>query len=543
MQNNGNWYSIFINNVKRKIAKIPGLLWCYVSFRDLIGLTSKYDSGFRHLKNWLSELNHAGNEENDLFGKKFLFYSDLPYWVNYSLALSVLIIGRGASIDFAWQSNTGYRSRDIEGLEYTAWGHLVKKLQRKSLHRHLNLVNLSNVVPAIVTDEMRKIAAHQALMDTSYVLLKESVDIDNNPFDKAEYEFRYMRNLDALRRLSTVCNGNKYDRLILPSGAILEFGAIFSFVKNLELPTSTYEFSNNHTLIISNGASVMGMDASDLWVKDSPHVLTDERRQRVQQIIENRQRPAPKEVTLNFFQLADVVSSEEIKNQLGIESNKPIILMCPNCPFDAAYYVEGKKLFLTMVKWLVENIQFLIERNDCHVIVRCHPAERFYQAKESTESIIRETFLELPDHIQIIKPDDPISTYSIMNIADIGLVYWSTTGLEMAMRGIPVVSGVPSIHYNCKGFTLDPQTLDEYFQMIDKVIKDPSANRLTKRQIELSWCYADIFFNDWPKPFPWALGERFWFDIKEWPISRMLSDEGKKTYGNTLSILTGECYR
>lgn len=51
----------------------------------------------------------------------------------------------------------------------------------------------------------------------------------------------------------------------------------------------------------------------------------------------------------------------------------------------------------------------------------------------------------------------------------------------------------------------------------------PVASRLTARQVELSWCYADVFFNDWPKPFPWSVGRKFWSDLKEWPISRMVA--------------------
>ena len=522
-----------------QIAQTPGLLEFYVNFCDLSGRVPINDSGWRHLKKWLKEAEGKKNLSPNLGGQRLLFFSILPTHVDYSLALAVLLLAKGANIDFAWLSHPTYGSQIPPTLSYLFWRRTANRMHGKHLHPRLRLFDLEKVPPVPITPEMREIASRRALMDASYVLLKERVQIDHNPHDKAEYEFRLDRNLDALRRLAHLCREYKYGRLILINGAILEFGAAYDMIEKMGIPISTFEVQNNGTIIVSHGASVMGMDASDLWIRDEPHLLSEERRKRVQQLIEHRQKPAPKGITLDALQLTAIVPAEAIRNQLGLQSNKPIVLVCPNCPFDAAYYVEGKKHFPTMVEWLIKTMEYLVKRNDCQVIVRCHPAETYYRAVETTELLLKEFFQKLPPHIQIVNPEDLISTYSIMNVADIGLVYWSTTGLEMAMRGIPVVCGVPSVHYNNKGFTMDPQTLDEYFQIIDRALKSPKAARLTPRQIELAWCYADIFFNDWPKPFPWGAGRRFWHDLKKWPIARILSPEGMSQYGRTLDLLLG----
>jgi len=73
-----------------------------------------------------------------------------------------------------------------------------------------------------------------------------------------------------------------------------------------------------------------------------------------------------------------------------------------------------------------------------------------------------------------------------------------------------------------------------------RIFSRGNCAKVFKRQVELAWCYADIFFNDWPKPFPWGLGRRFWQDLKEWPITRMLSPEGENKFGKTLCDLIGE---
>ena len=523
----------------KKIFETQGLMELYVNFCDLSMSPPVYDSGWRHLPGWIKDLSRCSPAASDLSGQRVLFFSDLPYWVDYSLALAVLILSRGAYVDFAWLSHPTYANQLPCTIAYPFWERSSKVLAKKTFHPRFRLLDLIQTPMAAVTPIMLDIANKQAIVDTSYVLLKECVNINSNPEDKEEYEFRLTRNLDAMRRLATLCQENKYDRVILPNGAILEFGAVNNLLVKMGIPISTFETQNNGTIVVSNKDNVMGMCMDDLWEKDIPHELSTERAERIERFIKTRQKPISNHVNTNSLQLAEVVSADNIRRQLGIIQGKPVVLVCPNCAFDAAYLMEGARHFSTMTEWLIKTTEYLIKRNDCQVIIRSHPAEAYYKTADTTEKIISESFPKLPDHIKLIRPEDIISTYSIMKIVDLGLIYWSTTGMEMAIRGIPVVCGVPTVHYNRKGFTLDPKSVKEYFEMIDAVIKSPAVSRLTVRQIELSKCYVDLFFNDWPKPFPWSLGRQFWKDLKEWPISRMMSPEGEAKFGGTLRALGG----
>jgi hypothetical protein len=125
-----------------------------------------------------------------------------------------------------------------------------------------------------------------------------------------------------------------------------------------------------------------------------------------------------------------------------------------------------------------------------------------------------------------------------MDVADLGLVYASTTGLEMAMRGIPVVCGM-KVHYNARGFTFDAETPEHYFQMAESVLGNPCAYRLSLHQTQLAWSYADLFWNRFLRPFPWRMGSQFWRDLADYPVARMLSAEGDTKYGETIDVLAG----
>ena len=142
----------------------------------------------------------------------------------------------------------------------------------------------------------------------------------------------------------------------------------------------------------------------------------------------------------------------------------------------------------------------------------------------------------VPENIHMIGPLEKINTYDLMDIADLGLVYTTTTGLEMAMNGIPVIV-CGQTHYRKRGFTIDPMNWDDYYALIDKSLK--SKKSLTKVQIETAWEYAYRFFFEYPLVFPWRL-MHFWKDMEVWPMGRVLSEEGQTEFGRTFAYLAGE---
>jgi len=55
----------------------------------------------------------------------------------------------------------------------------------------------------------------------------------------------------------------------------------------------------------------------------------------------------------------------------------------------------------------------------------------------------------------------------------------------------------------------------------------------------MAWRYAFCFFFEYPAPFPWPM-PRFWKELDDWPLSRVLSEEGLAEYGETFQYLVGE---
>jgi len=108
-------------------------------------------------------------------------------------------------------------------------------------------------------------------------------------------------------------------------------------------------------------------------------------------------------------------------------------------------------------------------------------------------AVVKEVFPHLPEHIRLIGPKEQVNTYDLIEVADLGLVYTTTVGLEMAMSGVPVIVAGQT-HYRGRGFTFDPDSWVTYLKTLGSMLHNPEAYRLTREQVESAWHYAYSFF-------------------------------------------------
>jgi capsule polysaccharide export protein KpsC/LpsZ len=152
--------------------------------------------------------------------------------------------------------------------------------------------------------------------------------------------------------------------------------------------------------------------------------------------------------------------------------------------------------------------------------------------------LVSDVLPQVPENIRIVAAGDQVNTYDLVNIAFLGMVYTTTVGMEMAMSGVPVIV-VGKTHYRGKGFTIDPSSWDEYFYKLEEILANPSIAHMSEEQVNSAWQYAYCFFFDYPRPYPWHL-LHFQDNYKEWPLARVLSEEGLARYGKTFELLTGD---
>ena len=473
--------------------------------------------------------------ENAASGKKILFFATLHYWIEQAAYLSLTLAGLGHKVT-------------LLTLPYSEWHKEKDKLTQKQRGLHTRDA-LSSLAPYVTHASFLELKpAHDlpasfhaeieevSLWDAQYTLMREEVDMANAG-DKALYDLRIKRNTFAALAALEWMQINKPDVVLIPNGLILEMGIVFRVAKYLNIPAVTFEFNDQREQIwLAQNTSIMQQD-TDYLVRDRCSLpMTDEMYERLADL-ENARRGARVWGKSNrLWQYVSSQGAEETRKALGLDK-RPVVLLAANVLGDSL--TLGRNIFAdSMSAWITKTVQYFAERTDVQLVVRIHPGEKIVPQAKSMGTVVREALSEVPSHIHIIGALDNVNTYDLIEIANLGLAYTTTVGVETAMNGIPVIS-CGRTHYRNRGFTIDPNTWDEYFSALEKVLSDLPAHALTEEQTAKAWNYAYRFFFEYPHPFPWRL-MNFWDDLEVWSLEKVLSDEGMSQFGNTFRFLIGE---
>jgi len=479
------------------------------------------------VSNWFDQIRNT-KRLSELPKRKALFFTGGYKIMEHNIAMSLILYHRNCDIDLVHTEHMRADRSQLEKYSIRKFNYYYKKaLEVKSdLHGYrilpLSEIPFCKISSSELSHKIVEEAKKQSEIDTIYIKRKETTDIEGE--DKLDYQYYYDKNIDAMMRIYYQLTNQKYDMVILPHGAVREYGAVYRMAELLNIPVGSFEFwGKPGTINISFGDRVMDMNTEELWRDDYPHQLSPQDHMAVLQTLKERE-------------IKSGNTNQLLLDQLNLDNQIPIVLICPNVPFDGIF-VGKNSVFSSMKEWLIRTIEFFLDKPDIRVLIRSHPHEIKHKVFETTEMIIAGHFEELPPHFTVIFPEDRISTYDLMEFADLGVVYSSTTAIEMSVKGVPTVNA-SQFHYSNKGFTYDPISVQDYFGMIEKILANPQSYILSSREKELALSYMNVFFNKFQSPFPWQFSD-FWERIDDWSIARVVSKEGDELFGRTIDNLIG----
>ncbi len=462
--------------------------------------------------------------------KNVFIFTTLHYWVEQTTLTSLVLAGMGNQVTMMYLPYSRYK------LPLNAFDR-----RRNNIYTREVLAPTENIFKSIsmldvrltaeLPDELEQTVRQLAVLDLQYTHESEDVDLDSDL-----YAMRLERNRFAARAALSWLQANRPDVVVIPNGTILELGVVYRVARYLDLPIVTYEFNDQREQMwIALDDEIMHQNTDPIWQEYGDVPLTDVQRQRIGTMEAARKGARSYGQSDRLWQNVPTQGSGKMRTALGLDS-RPFILLATNVLGDSL--TLDRNIFAeSMAEWITRTLLYFSKREDAQLIVRIHPGERYLRGKSMVD-VVKETLPELPEHIHLVGPLEDINTYDLMELTSLGLVYTTTTGLEMAMEGIPVmVCG--STHYRKRGFTIDPQTWDEYFAALDQILASPAAHRLPQAQIERAWNYAYRFFFQYPRPFPWRL-VGLWQDYELWPVERVLGEEGQARFGDTFRSLAGE---
>jgi hypothetical protein len=461
-------------------------------------------------------------------GKDVFIFATLHYWIEQAAIIGVTLAGLGHRVTLAYLPYGDWRKEvtpfDLRRHALYTRDHLKPA---ESLIKIVNLLDVAHEeLPSSLQEDIQLVAEY----DTMYTDQVEEVDKVS-----LIYRLRLSRDRSAAGSALSYLKQHRPDIALVPNGTILELGAVYRVAKYLNIPLTTYEFNDQREQIwLAQNDEIMRQNTDQLWADLGFRPLTESQNERIRRFESARMGARLEGKAARLWQDVPAQGGESIRAKLGLDE-RPVVLLATNVLGDSL--TLGRNVFSnSMAEWITRTVQYFADRRDTQLVIRVHPGERLTHGPSMVD-VVKAAVSVLPENIHIVGPLEKINTYDLMEFTNLGLVFTTTTGLEMSLNGIPVIA-CGNTHYRNRGFTLDPKSYDDYFDTLNRVLSDVGNFQLTDEQVELAWRYAYYFFYEYPCPFPWRLIS-FWEDIKTWPVGRVLSEEGKSEFDRTFGQLLG----
>ena len=364
----------------------------------------------------------------------------------------------------------------------------------------------------------------QAHADSIMRLGVESID-EQRP-DHAE-ALRYYRELsESIDRRAQGFFANfkgAFDLVLLGNGMTSESSWILRAAKKYGFEVATFEkFAFRHTRIVSHGDTVFSFsDLDRMWRRRAELGYVSQPFMaravgKAHQILDERRRAVTKNWALKY-QFAPNQSDEAALAAIDLSPTKPYILICTNVPYDAGYY-QFTTLFPSMKAWLLETVAFLLEWTSCEIVVRIHPGEAIHQSvKEYSLDNLAEAGLTSQPRVRIVGPKDAVNSYPLMANCQAGVVFSSTTAIEMAMMGRPVIVG-SDVYFAKRGFTHDCPSREVYFETLREFASLPARGADDPQTAERAALLYFLVHFALQLPYPYDKG----IDLRRLPPTQAL---------------------
>lgn len=329
--------------------------------------------------------------------------------------------------------------------------------------------------------------------------------------------------------------GHQFDIVLLGNGASFENAQLLHVAKSCGIPVTTYEkFAFSKARTVTHGAPFFSFDDLDVLLEESSRVRLDQadvRRlvcERAWNLLNQRKTSSGMAWGWQYQKGTLSLRDVELLGRFGLERDG-FVLVCPNVPFDAGYGA-WLTIFPSMRDWLERSVKYLLANSDLTIVIRAHPAEsRPTFDREKVSRILADAGIESP-RVVVLPGDSDVNTYDLMPLCSFGLVFASTTGVEIAMHGKPVIAGADVYYARC-GVTLQADSEDAYFRQVDLAV---SGIKQSDAASELAAIVYALFHHNLQWPYPYDKPSQVVaLSPAELPMDPRIAD-----YVRTLDIMT-----
>lgn len=153
--------------------------------------------------------------------------------------------------------------------------------------------------------------------------------------------------------------------------------------------------------------------------------------------------------------------------------------------------VDKAALFKSQIEGISKIVEHFAGNDEVQVYLRIHPNLRNIKYAYHTDN-----YKIKADNFYIIPPDSPISSYSLLDQADLVIVFGSTIGIEATYFGKPTICLAYAL-YSMMGVNYIPKTQEEFWKLVDdKDLKPLSKENCLKYSLFIMSDKHEYFKNE-----------------------------------------------
>ena len=178
----------------------------------------------------------------------------------------------------------------------------------------------------------------------------------------------------------------------------------------------------------------------------------------------------------------------------SIPKEKKLVTAFTNVFWDAQLHF-AENAFESMLHWIDETIDYFEVRNDTHLIIRVHPAEKsgFVPTRQPLDQLYKDRLMNA-DSITLIAAEDDYSSYDLASDSNFCIVYGSKLAAELSGLGKRVIIAGEA-WARSKGFTDDAESPAHYQSLLKKNLRLKGNLESKRHEKALRYCYQ-FFFED-----------------------------------------------
>jgi len=174
-------------------------------------------------------------------------------------------------------------------------------------------------------------------------------------------------------------------------------------------------------------------------------------------------------------------SKKDVNKHFGWNNNKPIVLILAH-EFTEGNLTHSWNLFHNNFYWLEATIKKIKKIKSVNWIIKPHPSEHIYKSKVITLDIYNKLVNDELNIKLFPRSHDILGFYKFISAV---ITSSGTAGHEYPMKSIPTIICGES-NYSGFGFTLEPKSKKEYFNMLNKINK---IKKLNKESVKKCFAY------------------------------------------------------